>query len=261
MYKLLIVKSLFCPNETYLKKNFDTFEKINDFFRESEIEIDVMLIGWMPMYRKEIGDFLKNKSNFKEIFINAWQYNLGKYQLFNSVKQFLSNDKKYDYLIYMDHDVYFPETKSPDFHEIFNLIGLEINCKKIGLILFNQLEDCRHQNDAYQNKFTINDINICLPDTLASVACGCFVTSQNIFVGLDDFDLVSIYGLDDLALTEKICQKDMVTILLPDIYVVHPFFKNDRYDAWKLSTVSEMIENKKINYFDILQTSKSLWIQ
>lgn len=260
--KLLLVKSLFCPNAIYLQQNFNALTKLDCFFKllnSNSIKIDLYLIGWANIYAQEIDIYLKLiKFNFNRIIKQYLPINFGKYYFFNIVKE-SEHICDYEYIMYMDHDIYLEFNNFDTFQEIFALFDHKINNKYIGLIVFNQKEDCRHQKDIYENKTNVNNINICWPNIHGSIACGCFISKTNIFSCLDSFELLSVYGFDDMYLTKQFEKKNYITVVLEQIYVIHPLYVNKIYDKWKSDVIINLINGKKYDYYRMIEESMNMW--
>lgn len=260
--KLVIVKSLFCPDKDYLNKNFDSLIKLDAYFKilnNPTIEIDLYLIGWSYLYSKEIETFLKLiKLCFRNVIKIFWPVNYGKYKIFNSIQDHLKS-KTYDYLFYLDHDIFLEFKNFDTFVSLPTLFDQIIENNKIGLVVYNQSEDCRHQKDIFENKLNCNNIDICWSNSKGSIACGSFLVKTSVFLELEPFNLDSVYGFDDMILIQKLADKNYASIVLEKIYVVHPYFKNQLYDKWKYDTIVCLINGKKFDYYAMIEESMNMW--
>lgn len=260
--KILIVKSLFCPNKQYLQKNFDSLIKLDAYLKlinTNNTIIDLYLIGWANQFEKEITIFLKLiKFKFINICTDFWKINYGKYYLFEKLRTNTCIGN-YDYLLYMDHDIYFSFDNVISFPLIFSLLTEKIENDDIGVIVPNQLEDCRHQGNIYENNHILNNMDVCYSNTPGSIAMGCFIIKSDLFLSLDEFKLISVYGLDDIYILDKIKEKNCIAVITSNFYVVHPYSNNDIYNQWKYNNIIKMINGEEINYHRMIEESIELW--
>lgn len=259
--KILVIKTLFCPNKTYLQQNFDSLIKIDTYIKlyNKDIDFDLLWIGWSNIYDNEIDIFLQLlQLKFRHITVNKWKINYGKYYLYENIR-IRSFDTEYDYMLFLDHDIYFDFNNCIPFEHIYKLFDNDIENKKIGLISLNQKEDCRHQADIYENTAIISDIHICWSNCIGSIATGCFIIPFKLFQDLEQFDLVTVYGFDDIYIMNKLLDKKYMSVVLKNIYAVHPFCKNHIYDNWKYNCIVKMINNDITDYHTSLEESINLW--
>lgn len=260
--KLLIIKSLFCPNNNHLDLLLDSIFKINKYFELADhtYEIDLLLIGWINKYSNEIDLYLSLlKIHFLNIHKIYWKINYGKYKMFNEMQIFLNNHQ-YDYMMYFDHDIHLDFNHMDTFQEtFFKIFEEKIKDELIGILYLNQTPDCRHQNSIYENSLTILSNVICWSCDLSSYASGAFVVPTKIFNAIVPFDLISVYGLDDYYLSSKIKSLGYHCAVLKNIHAIHPFNACKKYSNWKYSIVKKLIENKKINYDLSIQESINFW--
>lgn len=258
---ILIIKSIFCPNEIFLQKMFDSIIKIDTYTNlfDKNNKYNLLLVGWCNQQENSIDLFielLNPKLNISKIY---WPINYGKYKLFNDLKVY-ADQNIHQCIIYLDHDIYFDFNFNTmmDINEISKLF-LEDEIIKIGLIAFNQKIDVRHQSDIYDNQLKINNINICWPNTFGSIACGAFMINPVIINKLSDIALVSVYGLDDVALVTELNNNCYKSIVLENYYVVHPFTDNYIYNKWKYDMVMKLISGTNINYYQTIEDANNLW--
>lgn len=263
----LIVRSVFCPNDEFYKISIDALLNLFDFLEyedKNNINLDLFIVGWAKKnkYSCMISKMIDLKKYiFNNVIINMSPLNYGKYHIFNQIKD-LELDK-YDFILYSDHDILFPLVLLSK-NVLMKMSGLftnSINNKQIGLVAFNQLEDVRHQYDIYQNRIIINDITCVYPndECFGSIADGCFMTSASVFDVINYFDLITVYGLDDYHLIKKIHDKNMMAVVLSNIYIVHPHNDNDKYNKWKKDRILELINNKPRKYYELIQESINFW--
>lgn len=260
--RLLIIKSLFCPNNTHLDLLLDSIFKLNKYFELSDhnYEIDLLLIGWSNKYADKINLYLSLlKIHFLNIYKIYWKINYGKYKIFNEIQVFLKNHN-HDYMMYFDHDIHLEFNHMKIFDEaFFKIFEEKINEELIGILYLNQTPDCRHQNSIYENSSSVLSNVICWSYDLSSYASGAFVMPTKIFIKIDSFDLISVYGLDDYHLSLKIKSLKYHCGVLKNIYAIHPFNTCKKYSNWKYSLVKKLIENKMISYDLTVQESINFW--
>ena len=247
----LIIRTLFSPNKEYLTINMNGIINTSRYLNGC----DLLIIGWANDFQDEINQFIKNhKLNFGSIKTIFYHFNYGKKQIYNDLIQF---DENYEYYIFLDHDILFDDVI--DLQSIYKLFDYQINGKNIGMIIFNQTEDCRHQHDIYTYHCKLINFNLCWPKKNESIACGSIITKKIFFSNLVKFDLDSVYGLDDVYLTNQYDTLGLAKIILQDIFVIHPFDQNISYCQWKKESVIKMINGKKNNYYADVLESKIFW--
>jgi hypothetical protein len=266
----LIIKSIFCPDDTQFDLFVDSMVKIDVYLKMSKTEyiIDLLLIGYASVkQRNKIDTFIKlfNKTHiYHSVQIIYWSINYGKYHLINEiVKMDLSN---YQLLIYLDHDIYFLmegyDIMQPSFYQMFSQL---LEKESIGLYLLNQLMDCRHQNSIYENYRMHQSYKLCWADDTGSFATGSFITTPSILTNLHPLPLISVYGMDDIYLIRHYQNIGYQTVVIQNRYIIHPFDKNYQYREWKYrlqKNIVDMLEKYiDINYYQTIQDANNFWIQ
>lgn len=287
--KILFVKSIFCPSNDFYVTTITSLLKsnifINKFLKDNSHIFDLRLIGWAGIYEQKIINLLDNffphNSNYKNISHELWSINYGKYKILNSIIEYLQN-KNYDILLYMDHDIYFDMTTMQYFDNIIelandafmssypdsvidsmvpdsNVISDSINYN-FGLIAFNQKKDCRHQNDIYENIKIVNNLEVVWPthNTSGSIASGAFIVSAKKIEKIPNFNLIAVYGLDDYYLSKQFECMGYLNIVTKNFYVVHPFNNCTKYDYWKQQNVLKLINGTSIDYYQNIEESMSI---
>lgn len=264
--KILLVKSVFCPNKEYLDITIKSLIKTNIFIefiqkKYDYIEFDLLLIGWVNKYKQLFDTAIKlNKLFFDDIYFDLWTINYGKYKMLNNTIDFVNDcDINYKYILYLDHDVHFYMKNLNLFDSIKDLDKLEINEKKLGLVAFNQKEDCRHQLDIYENTYQYLDLDLLWSNKLGSIASGGFIISIDAFKLLKEFDLITVYGLDDYKLTEQLDKNGLLNVVIHNIYIIHPNSHNVKYEDWKKNNIKKIINNKISSYYETIQDSINFW--
>lgn len=254
MKNILIIKSVFCPNEHYKNVTLESLAKLQQFYKNLEeyYKLNYYFIGW-TIYNDIIN--ININSN---IVTDFWNVNYGKYKIWNSIIEY-SKLNTYDLIIYMDHDIYF------DMGYFFNLKTLIDNYNdydKFGLIAFNHKGDIRHQSTIYDNIEIINNNKFLWTKDETAIATGAIIIDFNIIKNLDYLSSNRLYGLDDYELCKKIKLLGYINTVIQNIYVYHPLdnYKNvSNYINWKKKCIVDVIKNNKINYDDLIKESNKIF--
>ena len=132
----------------------------------------------------------------------------------------------------------------------------------IGLLAFNQKEDCRHQNNIYDCIMYVNNYKIAYTTEPGSIATGCFIIPNKAINIITEFQEYPVYGFDDFRLCESILGNKLICGVFTDLYVVHPFDlidENNVYRLWKINSIINCIERKNLNYYQQIQESHKFW--
>jgi len=273
--KILIIKSLFCPTKHYLDVTIKSIVKTNIFFNllnkkncDNHTSPDILFIGWINRFETDFLSFIKNyQLMFQNIYQDFWYLNYGKYELINRVIDFSKKYHDYDFLLYMDHDVYLDFNSVNLFINIQNLQRFTIDGKTLGMIAFNQTQDIRHQNDIFENKIMCDDLELVYPSKNGAIASGSFIIHPDRFATMVHFDKLSIYGLDDYYLTGRLLELNYINVVISNISIVHPFDSDHRYSVWKKNHLLKLINcidnchgHKNDSMYSIdLQESINFW--
>lgn len=259
--KILFIKSIFCPNKSFLNICIKSITNMNLFSSLIDVDVcDLLIIGWIGNFENKFNLFTKfYPFKFSNISYRLWHINYGKYKMLNDMLDFCQN-KIYDYIIYSDHDIEFGFSKLNIIKKSLNSINSQtVNNKKIGLIAFNQSEDIRHQRDIYENRVIVDYIEYIYPNKIQSIACGAFYINFNIFLELDHFEIHGVYGLDDFHLMKKLEDNGCTNLVIKDYFIIHPFNILDDYDKWKIKSICSIINNEKYNYYKMIEENHNLW--
>lgn len=270
--KILIIKSLFCPTAEYYRINVNSLMCVNNCIN-SAMSADLYLIGWVYLYKNDLDSFiLRNKMNFTKINKDTWPINFGKYKLYNRMIDIAKSYLSYDIIIYMDHDVYFDKKNHDELTELLCTINtlryINIKSRHLGMIAFNQTDDVRHRPDIYENSIDYNGIKLVYPNCVGSIAGGAFLIFPETLSGMNYFDEITIYGLDDYYFDQQLIQKGYINVVLRDIYIIHPFDANNNYKTWKHDHLLKLIQKMKIcdaekgnksDYYREIQDSINFW--
>jgi len=270
---ILIARSIFCPNSIHYDITTNNLLSLFNFLtsvKKPGIIFSLYVVGWLKYtYIEYITKIIKLYSHlFKEVKYDLWLINYGKYKMLNNLKQ---QSNSYDAVFYSDHDIKMPVESYNNtnfFNNLHMAIHHTINNMQIGLIALNHLEDVRHQCDIYQNHATINDVNYMYPDLgqHGSIACGCFYIKGNVFHEIKDFKLYTVYGMDDYYLLKKLHNKGYINVVIENVFVIHPFNDDYKYNEWKTNKIINILENinghdkiKNIDYYKDIQQSNNFW--
>lgn len=265
--KIIIIKSIFCPNEIYLNINCNAVKNLIELLNsidETYIEFDLIFIGWIKKecYADKIKNITINHlNNIKKTTYELWNVNYGKYYMFNNLHKFINND--HNYVFYLDHDILFDLNDTKIFSKLTDLFKYKINGKNIGLIAPCQLEDNRHKISIFDvnNKININNnpLYYISNNEYGCIACGCIFLSYECFKILCNFDTLSVYGLDDYNIIKKVCDNNFIAIIAQHISIIHPFDNNIEYINWKKNMIKLLIENNNFDYYKSLEMSINFW--
>lgn len=254
----LVARSLFIPNKKYLEINLKSIQNTNEYFKNQSGIFYLLLVGWIGNYRNEIDNFINNfDSVFKSIHIIYYTFNFGKYRIIQDIIKYL-NKQSVTNIVYLDHDVMYDTNINSDFQKIIDLFDISINGEKIGLLLYNQKNDNRHQSDIFDNHVIINNYNLIWSSLSHSMACGAFISKKTHISQIIFNKPISVYGLDDMYLIDAIAKKKLMTLIMKDIYIDHPYDNNDKYNKWK-KIIIERVINKSISYFESIHESHLFW--
>ncbi len=273
--KILLVKSVFCPNDIYYETTIKTLIKLNMFIglikhkkNKKQIDeiltVDVYCIGWIHTFNNKMESFFEtNLNEFDSVDTNFFYHNYGKYHIFNQLIEYVKNHHcTYDLIIYTDHDIYFDMACTQDISLFMNLQFLKnhiIKDKHLGLIAFNQKKDNRHKKDIYENNSVFLNYHIIYPSCIGSIASGGFMIFPEVLIQIKCFELLSVYGLDDYYLVEKLTSMNYLNVVIENLHVIHPYDNNDEYMMWKKNKIIKMIIKNDENYHQQVQESINFW--
>lgn len=264
--KISIIKSILCPNDSYLDINCNAIINLIEFLNfvnRENIEFDITIIGWIKKesYGIIIKDIIdKRKSCINKSVCVFLKLNYGKFVMFNKLQKII---EECDYVFYLDHDILFNFDNRNIFLKLMEMMQHKINDKRIGLIALNHLEDNRHKIALFDNsnKLIIDDDVLYhnKGNDYGNIACGCIFLSYRCFRMLDGLDTLSVYGLDDYHMIKKICENNFIAMVAIHMYIIHPFDMNSEYANWKKNTIKLLLENKNFDYYKTLESSINFW--
>lgn len=235
---MLICKTIFCPTDYNLTQFLKSLTHLHIYLELVGLEPTILLVGWPGPHQKHIDLHLRvspiGRRNLKIVY---WPINYGKYHLWNQfidgTIRDLTGSSDDETIWYLDHDI-FPDIQST---------GIWANLESLfqlpnGIVHFNQLEDCRHQNTIYQNREG-ELVWTNLPDACGS---GSFLIKMNIFQSLDSLPKMAVYGLDDYYLALAVMQKGYRQVVMERVFVIHPFANEGAYQEWKYQTTLKVME-------------------
>jgi len=243
--KKLFVKSIFIPNNEYLKKNIMSLESMVNI----SDNYDYVFFGWINNKKDhdEVFYYIEQEFNNYKFFIDKINY--GKSYYLKKLSKLITG---YDYYTIVDHDIIFN-----DFDFFKNKIYQKID---FNFLVFNQKEDCRHTSVPFFNIINKDNIKYAIIDKISSVGIGCFICDNYFWNILVDLPVNSVYGLEEYFI-EMLCQgKNIKSILLIDYYVYHPYDNNLEYKQWKHNICDELIKNITSNiYNNSIESSSNFW--
>jgi hypothetical protein len=254
--KILIIKSLFIPHESYISENIRTIDIFSNYLLKLNYNytITLKIIGWINQKIKSnlITDFHKYLKKLK-IDINKskssisveheiWGENKGKSYLLREFKFICPSFNKYNYIIYADHDVSPIDDLLNSRIIIGSLVGPKN--KRVALVSFDQVPDNRHNPRIYKNELNIMDITFYYPVSNSDIATGCFITTPKYFALFGELKSVNIYGDEDILISD-ILDKNNLTSIVSEHKIDHQFDLNADYAIWKKNIAFNIIMNNK----------------
>lgn len=239
---MIIIKSVFCPNDNKLVTSIRSYENLIDYMDYHKIPIKkIFIIGWC---RQNLQEKLKQKINNNhniKFLINS--YNRGKMYYIRKIAEKIKNNK----VLYMDHDIrlrYDIDIIRPITDDILD---------KYGTISYNHKEDNRHQSDIIKIE---DNIKLVYSPNMNSIAMGCYITNKLYL--LADSEFMSVYGMDDYEINRIMNNNNLKCVMTPDIFVIHPFETDMDYKKWKINEVRKIIM-EEYNYHRSMEESINLW--
>jgi hypothetical protein len=256
--KIIFIKSLFCPNQTYFNITYNSILNNINYILSLNLSINIILIGWIKKeFYDKINLLIQIVSNQINIIFIPWDVNYGKIKLYY---EFNNIAKNVGYILYADHDILFDLTKTK-MQKILDEIDKLFSIYNFSLVVFNQLEDCRHQTSLLDNIENYNDIMFGISESNIDMGGGCFIIKN---IKMKDPLYYHVYGFDEKYLIS--CFENKKCGLLLDYYVIHPYDFNDNnlnYKKWKINKIISQIDiYDKINddeYKKQINESYLLW--
>jgi hypothetical protein len=268
--KFILVKSIFCPTIEHFNTTVKSLVKINIFFDlikkkhpDLDMRWDIYFVGWVDGFADDFESFLALYSALSahNVYQDIWSINYGKYKIFNSMLEFVRVNNNYDFIIYLDHDIYF-DFRSIDLFTKIPCRVFQVNGQEPGIVAFNQAQDTRHQPDIYENQAECDPgFRVIWPSWIGSIAGGGFVIYPDTMLKMENFETPTIYGLDDYWLVKKLNDLNFLSVVALDLWVIHPFQRFDSYGLWKKNHLLGLIAGKKSNYWQEVQESINFWNQ
>lgn len=257
--EILVIKSLFAPNDEQFQNTFNTMDSLLNLNNDRH-NITYCFCGWINDNKNTL--ILKKKAIPGSLFLIKGT-NFGKMWYIKRVIDLIKNTgKNYDIVFYCDHDIII--NFQLDIFELFSKIKMKM--KNIGFIALNQEEDCRHQVTCFANEINVQDNYLCYPEEedYGSIATGCYITTYNNFEKIKDIKFNTVYGFDDYYINVYFISENLVNYVFRDINVIHPYDEDVNYKRWKLEMVNNIIDYgiNKINtkfYYNTIQMSINYW--
>lgn len=259
MKKLLIVKSIFIPNNEYMNI---CFRSITNLLESIGNDTNIIITGWCKLkkYESLVKKINDNIFKYKNVSYDIFFLNYGKYHLLNKLKEYIKDN---EYIMYLDHDI----LVTTKIFDSLNNISQLFTQKDMGILFFNQSGDSRHQITIYDNIVTEKDIKLANSSLIGDIGSGAFIISKEI-VKMIELKNYPLYGIDDIYLC-RLCRKNnKLYYVLKEYYVEHPIINsNIKYEDWKKKMIIHAIKhynyeanNFIINDYNIdIQESNNLW--
>lgn len=259
MEKYLLVRSIFCPDYQHFKKSFRGIINTADFINFVGESVDLLVIGYTkPKYTDHIDKICGWKSGmFNNIYTKLWRINWGKYEILNYLLNFCD---KYKGILFMDHDIVLPLTDKTVFNKLKSVCDGCINNRKVGFTALNQVGDCRHQPNIYENQVLIDGIHVVYPNltNYGAIASGCFFSQPQVLKNVLPLDKISVYGLDDYYICKTLVDNGFNPVVVSSIVVEHPNDSSIIYKKWKKRMVEKCISNN-VKYLETIQDATNFW--
>lgn len=242
--KVLLLKSLFIPNKSFIDVNIDSINSYIEHFKIIKKHgdmIHIVLVGWINLpqqYIKKIKHHIREMSN-DIILVNIWDNNHGKTHLLKSLSRLCPSYGEYDYIMYADHDI------SPLYDNLLSVCGVlgkVINNKKIMMVSYDQHPDNRHGTVVYIKQLTFDNNTFYYGRDNISIASGCFMTLPCTFDMFSELRSQYNYGDEDI-LIGKLLNKYNVYNVVSGLRVHHPYCADDNYTKWKYNRIKNIVRD------------------
>lgn len=249
---LTIVKTVFCPNDTYFNTTINTLFDLNRVLLPN-CDFKLVIVGYIK--KKEYEKKIREIHFMCPVAFKFFTVNYGKVYLLNWLMEY--NDTQQDgYFLFLDHDILiYGFLNRRLITDSISVLDSTIDGKSIGLLAFNQHNDNRHMNFLIQShhKKTVNSYDVHYTCSPGCVGIGAFLMSWKVFSKLQKIELKNVYGTDDYMLSEQIKDHGMLLGIINSIYVNHPYDDNKEYMAWKKNIVN------CDNYWLSIENANNFW--
>lgn len=250
--RILIIKSLYVPNETFMNQNINTIERFLKYLAtlNKRYEIAIKIIGWVNpridgelimCFKSRIESLKKTLENMT-INIEFWDVNLGKKYIFRELKIIFPTYHTYNYIIYADHDI----SPIDDLISSRIALGTILRSKIVAIVTFHQEPDNRHNPRAYQNNVKIMDINFYYSDHCSDIASGCFITTPYYFDIFSNMRSEYVYGDEDILIPQILKDNNLINII-SEKKVEHKYDNDKIYAEWKRNIILKIINGTNSN--------------
>lgn len=244
-----IIQTIFCPNNDCFLRLKDSLQSLNKCVLPTNCSI--YMDGWVrddTMWR-ELNQFI-DKLNIRISYVNRRSKNVGKSKIINT----LCDIGKHQLVLYIDSDIIL------DKYTIMDLLDIEKKINIKAIFVPNQKEDCRHNLFIQDIKDLTYKSRISTNKDCLGISGGVFLCRREL-IEKNPFEDKGPYSPDDVSFFERNIKNGIYTFICLDIYVTHPFDKNDEYCKWK-HEMSLKLYHKDLSEREkqeIIEQSEKFW--
>lgn len=271
--KLLFIKSLFIPKNSFVDVNIDSITKFITYFKtvnKKFTNIFIKIVGWIGeidvVEKNRFFCFIENQK--KELVLSNislstdyWRLNYGKCYIFQNISSTcfdnLTDDQKsnhnsnycesssidsFDYVLYADHDISPIDDILKDRFIVGSFLKNDIKNTHnvIGMMSFSQEPDNRHNETIFVNNIEFNGRKYYYHNDNIRIATGCFITTPSTLSILSKVTLSIDNELekDGVYGEEDIAIGELLNTnqiynVVSSLRVNHPFCADAQYNQWK----------------------------
>jgi len=236
--KLLLIKSIFIPTDQMVDINIQTLELFIKYLQGKShlfTEISIKLIGWIGNIdknnREKYMNHIENQQTHNQqisIHSEIWGENKGKAYLFQNIRTIYPSYRKYNFIIYADHDI----SPIDDIISQRTILDNYLGGKQVVMVSFKQQPDDRHNQTVFINSIKINGSRYYHTNDNRRIATGCFITTPQTFNILSEVVSTNIYGDEDIQIGNILNNRGVCNIV-SELKVNHPYDNDMRYAEWK----------------------------
>jgi len=233
---IIIIQSIFIFDIIQEKRWIDSLISLDNFLENNNIEIELYIIGYNNISKENILVNFKHIKKYIKLLLFT-DKNYGKSYNVNYILNTINENQ--DFLFYMDGDIILLK-----YENLFDKL-IDISKHNFGIIALNQQQDCRHNPMIYLHQIQIENITLLHSDSEYGIAGGVYFMK---FELAKKYRLkeVGIYGPDDTLLIKELRKDGYVSVVVKDIYVIHPFENNENYKKNKNEIISQYFLNNEV---------------
>ncbi len=257
MSNTVYIQPVFVPNQEMFEKNITSIQSFIKCCETNNIKVDCIFGGWgKEEYIEKIVKELS--SNFKQInILNFIKFdkNYGKAVIVNHLYKCITNTskKEYTYILTADSDIIFKADEHNFIERLENCVsGIEQSRKMpFGMMSLNQLEDCRHLKQVFDNQISINNEVYMYPNIIGGIAGGCLFISKRAWDKVGGYRVMGVYSGDDGYLLYDLSVNGFSCGVMKSINIVHPIDNDDEYNKWKDEKLNKCRNENGMRYSDV----------